>query len=162
MELSTTLKLNALALLSFVMFPHVASAQQLGLRSDTAAYNLSAVLLPSTGWSPYGRVDQAPASGMVQLVMGWGLVGVGLLNLALLPVCYADFYPKDGKELCVGASIGIAAAGVAVGIPLLLWGYNKRAAYKDWKARRGLSYHLSNLGLAAGSGGGSLVYRAAW
>jgi hypothetical protein len=102
--------------------------------------------------------DLQPSTGTGLIVAGWIAVGVGLLNLATLPICFADFYPSESKDLCVGMSAAIAGVGVAVGVPLLIIGYNQRADYKEWKQRRGLTHHLRRLRLSLRDDAALIVY----
>src|SRR5687768_8859083 len=82
------------------------------------------------------RVSEArPSTGTGLIVVGWIAVGIAALNLATLPICYADFYPRESEDLCVGASLVIAGIGVSLGIPFLIVGYVNRSNYNDWKER---------------------------
>lgn len=150
------------ACLVSAFLPSSGSAQSLREASlhGLAPSQLSLGAISARPFSLASARDGEPSSGISQIVIGYVGVGLALVNLALIPVCYADFYPAGGKDLCVGLSIGIGAVGLAVGIPLLIVGYNKRANRGAWRERRGLSYHLSNLRLGALHGGGTLTYRA--
>lgn len=106
--------------------------------------------------------ESPPSSGNGQIIAGWIASGWGALNLALLPVCYAEFYPQKGKGICIGLSIGFAAVGLGVGIPLLAIGYHKHSNYDEWRRSHGLSALLLKLRLVPMRDGGALVYRAAF
>jgi hypothetical protein len=111
-------------------------------------------------WSGMTGVDRPPSSGTGQIIAGWAVSAIGVLNLALIPVCYSSLVRTDTKDVCVGASVAVGVIALGVGIPLLIVGYNKRAANHEWKRRRGVAYHLSKFQFAAHSGGGALVYRS--
>ncbi|MEY4577578.1 MAG: hypothetical protein RL701_2281 [Pseudomonadota bacterium] len=108
------------------------------------------------------RGNPAPSSGMGQRVAGFVLIGLGALNLALLPVCFADFYPENSQNLCKVTSITVGAAALTIGIPLLIWGYVLKGRQSEWKHNRGLAYHVNKLTFAAQSGGAVLSYRSSW
>jgi hypothetical protein len=92
--------------------------------------------------------DPQPSTGTGLIVAGWIATGLGLLNLATLPVCYADFYPSEAQDTCVTLSAVLAGVGISLGVPFLIIGYNKRADYKAWKKRNGLTRHLLRTQLA--------------
>lgn len=77
-----------------------------------------------------------PPSGIGGIVMGAVGLGLGGINLATIPVCYASYYPADAKDLCVALSIGLGSALVAVGIPSLIVGIIRRKRYKAWRQER--------------------------
>jgi hypothetical protein len=81
-----------------------------------------------------------PSSGLGLIIAGWILTGVGALNLATLPVCYADFYQTyaDG-DVCVAGSVAIGAIGLGLGIPFLIVGYNNRAKHNLWESQQTVS-----------------------
>jgi hypothetical protein len=118
-----------------------------------------ACVLSTVTAAPARADEERPSTGTGQIVVGWIGTGVGTLNLVTLPVCYADFYPEDAKDLCVGASIGFAAVGLGIGIPFLIVGYGNRADYKKWKAEHPTAHELSKLRLSAVEGGGVLGYQ---
>jgi hypothetical protein len=106
-----------------------------------------------------GATDTRPSTGTGLIVTGWILTGIAVLNLATLPVCFADFYPPESKDLCVVLSAVFAGAGTVVGVPLLIVGYNQRADYKAWKKRNGLIGHLLDTRVAFQNDAALLVYR---
>jgi hypothetical protein len=113
---------------------------------------------PTANWML--QHDAPPSSGIPQVVVGWAALGIGVLNLALIPVCFADFYPDKGRDICKYGSIGLGAVGLAVGIPFLIMGYNQRARRADWERKRNGFGLLENLHFAAHGGGWALGYRA--
>jgi hypothetical protein len=107
----------------------------------------------------YGK----PPSGIGGIVMGAVGLGLGGINLATIPVCYASFYPAEAKDLCVWASVGVGSALVAVGIPSLIVGIIRRKRYKAWRQQRVLNgATLKSIAVAPVLGGGQLLLRAAF
>lgn len=127
--------------------------------ADDASYRLSAPLLVQRSL-PIAQVDYSsrPSSGTGWIVVGWIALGVGALNLASLPVCYADFYPEGAKDVCVYASIGIAAVAIPLGVTSLIVGYNQRSEYERWRRNNGFARHLERLRLAVRDDGMLLSY----
>jgi hypothetical protein len=109
---------------------------------------------------PASAEEERPSTGTGQIVVGWIGTGVGAVNLASIPICYADFYPRDAEKACVGLSIAFGAVGLGVGIPFLIVGYSNRAEYKRWKAENPTAYELTKLRLSAVEGGGLLGYQS--
>jgi len=106
--------------------------------------------------------DPQPSTGNGLVVAGWIATGLGVLNLATLPICFADFYPEESEDLCVGASAVIGGVGLALGVPFLIVGYNQKADYREWRARNGIAYHLMNTQVTLASDGASLRYSASF
>ena len=78
-----------------------------------------------------------PSSGLGLIIAGWILTGVGALNFATLPVCYADFYQNYAEgDVCVAGSVAIGAIGLGLGIPFLIVGYNNRAKHNRWESQQ--------------------------
>lgn len=103
--------------------------------------------------------DPKPSSGIGLIVVGWVASGIGALNLATLPICFADFYPEESKGLCIGLSAAFAGVGFAVGLPALIIGYNQRSDYKAWKKRHALVGLLMDTSLALDRDGARLSLR---
>jgi hypothetical protein len=93
------------------------------------------------------------------IIPGWILSGVGAMNLALIPVCHADFYPKEQSDLCVTLSIGVGIVGLGVGVPLLAVGYSKRHTYKEWRSRHPVLSQLGQTQVALQNSSALVVYR---
>lgn len=78
-------------------------------------------LSPAAAWSqsaPSAPVnDPQPSTGTGLIVAGWIATGLGVLNLATLPICFADFYPENAENLCVIGSATIGGVGLALGVP---------------------------------------------
>ena len=106
--------------------------------------------------------DPQPSTGTGLVVAGWIATGIGVLNLATLPICFADFYPEESENLCVIGSATLGGVGLALGIPFLIVGYNNKADYREWKARNGVAYHLQNTHVTVANDGVGLSYRAAF
>jgi hypothetical protein len=84
--------------------------------------------------------------------------GVGLLNLAAVPVCSADFYPADAEDACVVGSLIVAGVGVGLGIPFLIVGYSQHSDYNAWKARNGVARALLDTHIAFTQNAAMLSY----
>jgi hypothetical protein len=120
--------------------------------------------LPAAAWAQTApnepMHDPQPSTGTGLIVAGWIATGIGVLNLATLPICFADFYPEDSENLCVIGSATLGGVGLALGVPFLIVGYNNKADYREWQARRGMAYHLMNTQVTLASDGAALSYRA--
>jgi hypothetical protein len=92
------------------------------------------------------------------IVTGWILSGVGAVNLASIPLCNADFYPRDSRDLCVQLSIGFGVVGLGVGVPLLIVGYNKRAQFNEWKQEHAVVRELLSTRVALQNDSALFVY----
>jgi hypothetical protein len=106
--------------------------------------------------------DAKPSSGVGLIVGGWIVTGVGVVNLATIPVCSADFYPRESEDLCVTLSIAFGVAGVVIGVPLLVVGYNKRSKYKEWSKRHAVLDHLLRTQVAVQNDSALLLYRGSF
>jgi hypothetical protein len=100
--------------------------------------------------------SERPKSGIGGIVMGSVGLGLGAMNLATIPVCYASFYPANATELCTIMSLSVGSVLIAVGIPSLIVGKIRRNRYKEWKrARMGgrvLVEDVAPVGVAGGGG----------
>jgi hypothetical protein len=135
--------------------PRVAAAQSLVDSPPTAA----APPAPVSNGAPTRDstvLEERPSTGTGKIVVGWIGLGVGVLNLASIPVCFADFYPANAKETCVGASIVLGAAGLGIGIPMLVLGYGQRGRYREWRERNPGAALLDKVRVAGTPGGAML------
>jgi hypothetical protein len=129
--------------------------------SPAAAERAAPSLLPALKLSvPALTSDPRPSTGTGLIVAGWILTGIGVLNLAFIPACSADFYPPEAEDTCVAASAVLGGIGVALGVPFLIIGYNQRSDYKDWRERNSTLRHLMNARLAFRDDSALLLYRA--
>jgi hypothetical protein len=91
---------------------------------------------PPPGYAPpppgYGYAPP-PSSGVGLIVTGSIFIGVGVLNLALAPVCKTDAVSKSSQDVCLYASLGVGIGFTAVGIPLAVVGGSRRRAYNRWR-----------------------------
>ena len=101
-----------------------------------------------------------PASGLGFIISGWILTGVGALNLLTLPLCFSGYEKETNNEsFCLGATGGLAAVGLGVGIPFVILGYNKRKKYKSWESDQAM-LHLERTRLVFLRGGAVANYTA--
>lgn len=105
-------------------------------------------------------VDAKPPSGLGGLAVGIAGIAGGAFALAIIPVCYASFYPSQGGAACAIGQGVVGALGITAGIIGLSIGLPRRARYKAWRARQQADLHgqLERLSLAAAPGGGLLRY----
>jgi hypothetical protein len=133
--------------------PRLLPGLELTLQAAPVALGLGAAIPAMTD------ADPQPSTGVGMIVAGWILGGIGVLNLATLPLCYADFYPSNAEDLCVALSAVIGGLGLGIGIPLLIVGYNNRSDYKDWQRRHGQAA-LPGLRLAFDRNAALVIYSA--
>jgi hypothetical protein len=131
-------------------FAGTASAQAVSVsraRADRVEY----------GYPP--PFEPAPASGIGAVVVGYAGLGISALQLATMPVCFADFYPDAAERACLISSLALAGIALSVGIPTLVVGLHRRQRYKAWRQRRLSSrQQLSGFGSRGGLTGGGLRY----
>jgi hypothetical protein len=84
--------------------------------------------------------DPNPGSGRGQILAGWIATGVGIAGVAQSPLCKFEHFDR-GRELrrCRNVGLTFGVLGLALGIPWLVFGYQRRAAQKAWKKRHGLA-----------------------
>jgi hypothetical protein len=75
---------------------------------------------------------EEPPTGLSWLVAGGLVTGAGSINLVGAPLCMATL-PSAQHVPCAATSIAFGLAGLGVGIPLLVVGAGKRAAWVTWE-----------------------------
>jgi hypothetical protein len=85
-------------------------------------------------YAPPAYVAEPPSNGVGYIITGSIFVGLGGLNLLTAPLCKVDdvIPDPDTQDACLYASLIVGGVFLAVGIPLLVVGVGKRAAYKRW------------------------------
>jgi hypothetical protein len=126
--------------------------------TNTKAASVAEVMEETEDDDPFYRNDPKPKSGLGTLIPGWVLVGIGVLNLATSPICHTSAIEESQQDLCFNLSIGIAIGGAAIGIPLLVVGYNQRAEFNEWKTRHPNAAWLLNTQVALTQDGAALLY----
>jgi hypothetical protein len=96
------------------------------------------------------------------IIAGWSVTGLGALNLLTIPVCKADFYPHDQRDLCVDLSVAVGVVGLGVGIPMLIVGYNQRAKHAEWQKHHALLNGLMHTQVALQNDSAFVVYRGSF
>ena len=92
--------------------------------------------------------------------MGGVGLGLGTVNLATIPVCYAEFYPPEAKNVCIGMSVGLGVALISVGIPSLIIGKKRHDRYRAWRARQSAGLSLEGVSILPHSTGAQLMLQA--
>jgi hypothetical protein len=101
-----------------------------------------------------------PNPGRRQILAGWISTGIGVASIVQIPFCHRNEYDDVHSErVCTRFSISMAVLGLVAGVPWLVFGYQKRAAQRAWRARHGLAQWLAPLHLAVQSDGASLLYQ---
>jgi hypothetical protein len=147
----------ALVLLLCLSFSQRVSAQTAGGTSVASAPLLFArppegVLRPAP--------QASPPNGRAGLIVGGIALGLAAVNLALLPVCHADFYRENDAETpCVVISYIYAGLATTVGIISLAIGSRRRAQFREWQALHQSVTLLEGVRLSATRGGAGLAFR---
>jgi hypothetical protein len=98
-----------------------------------------------------------PSRGTGYLVAGNIFLGLGLLNLATMPLCRASVIePEGAQDGCLVGSAITFAVFAAIGMPLIVIGKGKAEEYKRW--RTGQSAATMRLGFSAAKGQGALTF----
>jgi hypothetical protein len=84
--------------------------------------------------------DPNPGSGRGQILAGWIASGIGVAGVAQAPLCrFNDFDRGRGLRRCRNVGIVFGVLGLSLGVPWLVFGYQKRRAQRQWKQRHGLT-----------------------
>jgi hypothetical protein len=84
--------------------------------------------------------DPNPGSGRSQILAGWIATGIGVAGVAQSPLCrFNDFDRGRGLRRCRNIGIVFGVIGLSLGVPWLVFGYQKRRAQRRWKQRHGLT-----------------------
>lgn len=94
-----------------------------------------------------------PSRGTVFLVLGSLGIAGAVANFATLPLCVADRVPSSQRPACIGTGAGVGGALLGAGIPLVVLGVARRAAWLKWTTG-------ARVGVA--NGGASLTWGASW
>jgi hypothetical protein len=96
--------------------------------------------------------DPSPGSGFGQILAGWIATGIGTAGVAQVSTCGLDLnaFGFTQRRRCRNIGIAFGALGLGLGIPWLVFGYQKRRALRAWKQRHGLTA-LPDLELAGQS-----------
>ena len=117
----------------------------------------------SSAATPLEDEDETkPSSGVGLIIGGWITTGIGALNFATLPLCSADFYPRENRDTCVTFTVAFGVAGVVIGVPMLIVGYNKRSHYKDWQSRHAVLDQLLRTRVVLQNDSAFLTYRGSF
>jgi hypothetical protein len=117
-----------------------------------------AVFLASRTSLAEPNLSARPRSSGVGLLVGGGIAtGIGGVNLLSALLCTTSLYSSISTDLCYGIAFGVGGVGLAVGIPMLVVGANKRAAYREW-----LKDHpaVEELSVIPVRGGAAIVWSA--
>ncbi|MET0286774.1 MAG: hypothetical protein ABW352_19995 [Polyangiales bacterium] len=84
--------------------------------------------------------DPNPGSGRGQILAGWIATGVGVAGVVQAPLCERDDFDLGRRvRRCRNLGIVFGALGLSLGIPWLVFGYQRRSAQRAWKQRHGLT-----------------------
>lgn len=86
-------------------------------------------------WASPARAEEPPPSGVSWLVLGSLATAGGVVNFAGAPLCELHSIRQSARGQCLGMSLGFGLGLSAFGIPLLVVGAGKRAAWLDWTKR---------------------------
>jgi hypothetical protein len=79
------------------------------------------------------------------------------VNILSAALCSTSLLANGNRDLCYGLAFGVGAVCLLIGVPMLIVGANKRAAYKEW-----LKDHpaVEGLSLVPVRGGGAVGWSA--
>ena len=129
------------------MFRVVVALSALGLIVVCSTVSAQAPARLEYGYPPPPR-EPTPPRGIAAMIVGIGGLALGAEQLLTIPICNADFYTLEDPKFCLGRKLTTAGLALAVGIPSLLVGLRRRARYKAWRARQGVTGHVAPFGLA--------------
>ena len=94
---------------------------------------------------------EEPRSNGLGLTIAGGIVtGLGALNLAISPVCRADFYREangdTASNVCFYGSLIGGGILLAVGVPMLVVGLVRRSAWKAWHENNQVFFRVDHDG----------------
>lgn len=79
-----------------------------------------------------------PSNGLALLLVGSGLLVAGVANVATSPLCLSSSIRVSAHTACLGTSLAFGVAFLGAGIPLVVVGALKRAAWVEWSRRGGV------------------------
>jgi hypothetical protein len=122
-----------------------------------ASLTLAAVI--STASSAAAQDGPPPPSGLGLIITGSVFTGIGAVNLITSPICKSSIIDPSISDVCLGVSLGIGGTFVAIGIPMLVVGANRRSEYLEWR-RRNAAAALLDVRLARVPGGAAATWQA--
>jgi hypothetical protein len=84
--------------------------------------------------TPATCLADEPPSGIPWLVGGSLAMGAGVVNMVGAGLCIGTL-PQVQRVPCAATSIGFGVAGLAIGIPLVIVGADKRSVWRAWIER---------------------------
>ncbi len=107
----------------------------LGLAMLTSASVARGQEAPALPPLPPVERPSPPPTGLSWLVVGSLATAGGVINLAGAPLCELHIIRSTARTPCLVTSLGFGIGLAAVGIPLIVVGAGKRAAWLDWTRR---------------------------
>lgn len=94
-----------------------------------------------------------PSSGLLLILGGTGLLVGGAVNAASIGACLSSRVPEGQRPACVGLSAGFAVALLGAGLPLIVIGAERRAAWQEW---------TKSVRVGVSAGGASVGWVTSW
>lgn len=129
-----------------------ASAQPARLQLSTPSLLQHAV--------PLHLKDVMPRSAEDKRLVGWILVGAGLVHLALTPVCFSELDSHGAQAVCVGGTAVLGSAAIVIGAILLVQGYEHGPRHAPRRKAHAARPPPFDVALAAGRA--VISYRLQW